>query len=82
MENILVGTSYEHLDPGTPLTNEDIIRLLMEFCNKNAKEHISKVREEIKNESNHTDDKLKVVISGLGNQIANGYPCQALHLLS
>ena len=71
MENILAGTQYEHLDPSTPLTNVDIIRLLMEYCNKTVKEHNRKVREDLENESKHTDDKLKLVVSGLGHKIDN-----------
>ena len=36
MENILSGTQYEHLDPHTPLSNEDIIRLLREYLAKHS----------------------------------------------
>ena len=59
MENILSGTEYENLDPSTLLSNHDIIRLLMEYCNKKTAERINYERE-------LTNDKIKLVIHSLG----------------
>ena len=71
MENILSGTQYEHLDPHTPLSNEDIIRLLMEYCNKSVDEQRRKTQEQFRKESEHTADILKLVVNGLNSKIEN-----------
>ena len=77
MENILAGTDYEHLDPNTPLSNVDIIKLLMEYCNKTVALHGKKVEEHRREEREHTNDMLKLVVSGLGGKIDNAITISA-----
>jgi hypothetical protein len=79
MENILSGTQYEHLDPHTPLSNEDIIRLLMEYCNKKVDDHNKKIEEHFRKENIHTSDMIKLVVNGLGSKIGNVTDTLAKH---
>ena len=75
MENILAGTEYEHLDPRTTLSNKDLVKLLMEYCNKRVdahkKEVEKKVEEHLNAESKHTNDMLTLIVNGLGQKIEN-----------
>jgi hypothetical protein len=57
MAEFLNGSRSQKIDPKAPLSSEDLVRLLINYCNNKSDENVLIERE-------HTNDKLKKVIEG------------------
>ena len=65
MAETLSRKNAQQIDPKAPLSAEDLVKLLMQYCNdrvgENVKDCSEKLEENVKHERNFTDDKLKTL---------------------
>jgi hypothetical protein len=64
---ILGGKETLQVDPKAPLSNKDLVILLINRCNDKSEEN----RKNTEDERVHTDNQVRAVITGFGKQLSN-----------